>query len=233
PRRSSDLVSVAQLRRDDFVDTVRGALERSGLPPSLLELEITESMVMDGPETMIGRLQGLKDLGVRIGIDDFGTGYSNLAYLKRLPVDRLKIDYVFVRDIIVDPDDAAIARAVIAVAHNLRLSVVAEGVESEAQAVYLGRHFCDDLQGYHFSRPVPAHELPALFARARPLFTPPDELLAARTLLLVDDEVNVLAALRRLLRADGYNILTADTADEGFRLLAANDVHVVIADQRL
>lgn len=226
-------VSVAQLRREDFVTRVRAALERSGLAPAMLELEITESMVMDSPETLIGRLQALKDLGVRIGIDDFGTGYSNLAYLKRMPVDRLKIDYTFVRDIIVDPDDAAICRAVIAVAHNLRLGVVAEGVESEAQAVYLGRHFCDDLQGYHISRPVPAAEVPALLGRDEPLFSPPAALRSVRTLLIVDDEVNVLASLRRLLRVDGYNILTAQTTDQGFELLAANEVHVVVADQRL
>lgn len=226
-------VSVAQLRRDDFVALVREVLERTGAAPSMLELEITESMVMDSPETLIGRLQGLKDLGVRIGIDDFGTGYSNLAYLKRMPVDRLKIDYTFVRDIIVDPDDAAICRAVIAVAHNLRMGVVAEGVESEAQAVYLGRHFCDDLQGYHISRPVPAAEVPALLQQEAPLFAPPAELQSVRTLLIVDDEVNVLTSLRRLLRADGYNILAAQTSDQGLELLAANRVHVVVADQRL
>lgn len=226
-------VSVAQLRREDFVASVREILQRTGLKPSLLELEITESIVMDSPETLIGRLQGLKDLGVRIGIDDFGTGYSNLAYLKRMPVDRLKIDYTFVRDIVVDPDDAAICRAVIAVAHNLRLGVVAEGVESEAQAVYLGRHFCDDLQGYHISRPVPAAQVPELLGRGVPLFSPPVALHSVRTLLVVDDEVNVLASLRRLLRADGYNILTAQTTDEGFQRLAANEVHVVVADQRL
>ncbi len=226
-------VSVAQLRRDDFVRTVAQVLEDTGLEPSLLELEITESMVMDKHETLVGLLQALKHLGVRIAIDDFGTGYSNLAYLKRLPVDRLKIDISFVRDIINDPDDAAICRAIIAVAHNLRLGVVAEGVETEAQAVYLGRHFCDDLQGYHMSRPVAAGCVPELLARKRPLFEPPPTLCAVRTLLIVDDEASVRAALTRLLRPDGYRILTAGSAEDALRILASEDVHVLIADQRM
>ncbi|MBA4741585.1 MAG: EAL domain-containing protein [Azoarcus sp.] len=226
-------VSVAQLRRDDFVRTVAQVLEETGLEPSLLELEITESMVMDKHETLVGLLQALKQLGVRIAIDDFGTGYSNLAYLKRLPVDRLKIDISFVRDIITDPDDAAICRAIIAVAHNLRLGVVAEGVETEAQAVYLGRHFCDDLQGYHMSRPVAAACVPELLARERPLFEPPPTLCAVRTLLIVDDEVSVRTALTRLLRPDGYRILTAGDAEAALRILASEDVHVLIADQRM
>ena len=226
-------VSVAQLRRNDFVQTVGEVLARTGLEPSLLELEITESMVMDNPEALIGLFDGLKTLGVTLCIDDFGTGYSNLAYLKRLPVDRLKIDYAFVRDIVVDPGDAAICRAVIAVAHNLRMSVVAEGVESQAQAVYLGRHGCDDLQGFHISRPVPACEVAGLVSGEGPLFAPPEALKSARTLLVVDDEIDAHAALRSLLRSDGYNILSACSAQEGFDLLAAHDVHVVMAAQRL
>ncbi len=226
-------VSVAQLQRNDFLGTVGDVLQRTGLEPQWLELEITESLVMDNPETLCALFQGLRDLGVRICVDDFGTGYSNLSYLKRLPVDRLKIDQSFVRDIVVDPGDAAICRAIIAVAHNLRLGVVAEGVETEAQAVYLGRSFCDDLQGYHIQRPIPAGDVPALLKGAAPMFSPPEPLRSVRTLLVVDDEVNVLAAVRRLLRADGYKVLTAQTAEEGFAQLASHEVQVVIADQRL
>ncbi len=226
-------VSVAQFHRRDFAEVVRDALRLSGLPAHLLELEITESMVMDNPETFVAMLQSLKALGIRIAIDDFGTGYSNLAYLKRLPVDRLKIDYTFVRDVIADPDDAAICRSIIAVAHNLRLGVVAEGVETEGQAVFLGRHFCDDLQGYHLARPMPAADVPPLLRDGVRLFNPPAVLTASRTLLIVDDEVNIHSSLRRLLRNDGYRILTALSAEEAFNHLAVSDVGVVIVDQRM
>lgn len=225
-------VSVAQLKRSDFCSTVRQALQHSGLDPSLLELEITESLVMENSEALVGLLRELKSIGVSVAIDDFGTGYSNLGYLKNLPVDRLKIDRCFVRDITEDPDDAAICRAIISVAHNLRLSVVAEGVECEAQAIYLGRHFCDDLQGYFFSQPVSSERLRLLLAQ-QPLFSPPSMLRSMRTLLIVDDEANVLAALRRLLRRDGYFILTAESPEEAFAALASHEVQVVIADQRV
>jgi len=171
PRRVAVNVSMLQFRHRDLVDMVRGALCASGLPPELLELELTESVVMHDPEQAVERLAELKTLGVRLAIDDFGTGYSSLGALKRLPVDRLKIDRSFVRDIHIDPDDAAIALAAIRLGHSLRLSVLAEGVEHQAALRFLVARRCDAIQGYLISEPLPLPRFEALLATqaGRPL----------------------------------------------------------------
>ncbi|MBS0367635.1 MAG: EAL domain-containing protein [Proteobacteria bacterium] len=226
-------LSIAQLRDSSLLASVRRALDETGLGPRYLELELTESMMMENPEMLIAFLQRTRDMGIQISIDDFGTGYSSLNYLKRLPLDRLKVDYSFVRDITRDPASASICRAVIAIAHNLRLGVVAEGVETEGQASYLARHYCESLQGYYFSKPVPADEITALLRKREPLIKLAAELNARRTLLLVDDEENIRNALRRLLRSDGYQILLASGPTEAFELLATNRVGVILADQRM
>jgi EAL domain-containing protein (putative c-di-GMP-specific phosphodiesterase class I) len=141
---------------------VRDVLEETKLPARLLELEITESSAMQSPETSIRTLYELKKLGIRISLDDFGTGHSSLSYLKRFPIDTLKIDQSFVRDITEDPDTAAIVTAIIAMAHSLRLKVIAEGVEFSEQAKFLERYACDQMQGYLIKPPVPADEFLAL-----------------------------------------------------------------------
>jgi diguanylate cyclase (GGDEF)-like protein/PAS domain S-box-containing protein len=151
-------LSVTQLQQTDLVDRVRQILAETGLPSRLLELEITESSAMQSPETSIRTLYDLKKLGLRISLDDFGTGHSSLSYLKRFPIDTLKIDQSFVRDITEDPDTAAIVTAIIAMAHSLRLKVIAEGVEYTEQANFLSRHACDQMQGYLIKPPVPAEE---------------------------------------------------------------------------
>jgi diguanylate cyclase (GGDEF)-like protein/PAS domain S-box-containing protein len=148
-------VSVAQFKKSDFLQIVQRALETSGLKPGMLELEITESLVMEDPEAFVELLKRLKHLGVKISIDDFGTGYSSLSYLKRFPIDHLKIDRSFVRDLVTDPADASICRTIIAMAHSLEISVVAEGVETLEQAIYLSAHGCEELQGFLFYRPMP------------------------------------------------------------------------------
>lgn len=153
-------LSVTQLQQGDFVTRVKEILEDTGLPGRLLELEITESSAMASPETSIRMLYDLKKLGIRISLDDFGTGHSSLAYLKRFPIDTLKIDQSFVRDIISDPDTAAIVEAIIAMAHSLRLKVIAEGVEFSEQANFLKRHSCDQMQGFLVRPPVPAEAFP-------------------------------------------------------------------------
>ncbi len=140
----------------DIAATVAAILADTGLAPHLLELELTESASMEDPQQSFEILRQLKDMGVRLAIDDFGTGYSNLSYLKRFPVDKLKLDQSFVRDITTDADDLSIARAVIAMAHGLRLKVIAEGVETAAQLALLAANGCDEIQGYFFSRPVDA-----------------------------------------------------------------------------
>ena len=154
PLRIAVNVSARQLRRRDFCETVAGVLAESDLPPELLELEITESSVMENPDEAILILQSLGRMGISLAIDDFGTGYSSLAYLKLFPIDHLKIDRSFVADIETDLNDRAIAFGTIALAHSLGLNVIAEGVETEDQLELLRSNGCDEVQGYLFSKPL-------------------------------------------------------------------------------
>jgi len=159
-------VSARQFRQPDFVSMVLDVLGQTGANPARLKLELTESSLVTEVEGMIAKMDALKAKGVRFSLDDFGTGYSSLAYLKRLPLDQLKIDQGFVRDILVDPNDAAISRMVIVLAESLGLSVIAEGVETPAQRDFLARQGCLAYQGYLFSRPLPVAELEAFLDQA-------------------------------------------------------------------
>ena len=156
-------ISARQFHDQDLAQTVIGILEETGLPPNYLELELTESSIMQNAEFAAGILSRLKSRGINISIDDFGTGFSSLASLKRLPIDALKIDQSFVRDATTDPDDAALVMAIITLAHNLRLKVIAEGVETEDQLRFLQLLRCDEIQGYFFSKPLPAETFVSLF----------------------------------------------------------------------
>ena len=151
-------VSVQQFRHPDFVDLVLGAVAASGIDPRRLKLEMTESLLVDDVEATIAKMALLKTHGIAFALDDFGTGYSSLAYLKRLPLDELKIDQSFVRDVLTDPNDASIARTIVALGQSLGLSVIAEGVESAAQRDFLAGNGCHAYQGYLFSRPLPVAE---------------------------------------------------------------------------
>ncbi|GAB2497792.1 putative bifunctional diguanylate cyclase/phosphodiesterase [Arenimonas alkanexedens] len=157
--------SAQQLQRPDVVDQVREALSRHGVPATMLEIELTESSLMENVERVQGRLAELKALGVSLSLDDFGTGYSSLSYLREFSLDKLKIDRSFVTDLPDSADDVVIARTIVAMAHQLRMRVAAEGVENEAQAKFLREIGCDELQGYHFARPVPAEEIDRQFPR--------------------------------------------------------------------
>jgi diguanylate cyclase (GGDEF)-like protein len=157
-------LSARQFQQPNLTEEIAEVLEETGLSPRYLELEITESNAMQNADNTIYTLRELKALGVRIAMDDFGTGYSSLNYLKRFPIDTLKLDQSFVRDITTDPSDAAIATAVIAMAHSLNLKVIGEGVETEEQFSWLQKHQCDYIQGYLFSRPLPVEELEAYLA---------------------------------------------------------------------
>jgi EAL domain-containing protein (putative c-di-GMP-specific phosphodiesterase class I) len=158
-------LSARQFRQRDLVAQVADVLASTGLPPECLDLELTESLMLDNVEEYILRLQALKQLGVQLSVDDFGTGYSSLSYLKRFPIDRLKIDKSFVRDIVSDSGDAAIAQAVIRLGQILGMSVTAEGVENEEQLAFLRRHGCDEAQGYFFSPPLPPDAFASLWRR--------------------------------------------------------------------
>jgi PAS domain S-box-containing protein len=166
-------VSAQQFHQHDFVDQVKTVLEKTGADPHLLQLELTESLLLANVEGVIKKMTALKAIGIGFSLDDFGTGYSSLAYLKRLPLDHLKIDRSFVRDVLINPNDAAIANTIIALAKTLGLDVIAEGVESESQRIFLEQAGCSIYQGYFFCLPIPLEEFEAFamksFSDTRPV----------------------------------------------------------------
>jgi len=163
-------ISVNNLLDQSFVDTLAESLAAANVPAELLELEVTESAVMRHPDTIMKRLHSIRSLGVRLAIDDFGTGYASLAYLKQLPVQVLKVDKSFILQLATDPADQRIVRSAVQLAHGFGMQVCAEGVETEAAAAILRDYGCDHAQGYHFSRPVPAHEVERRYFEAdRPM----------------------------------------------------------------
>jgi diguanylate cyclase (GGDEF)-like protein/PAS domain S-box-containing protein len=169
-QRTRDLVlainvSSKQLCKADFIEEVHSAVRRHAVDPKLLKLELTESMLLDDIEETIATMNALKGIGVKFSLDDFGAGYSSLQYLKRLPLDELKIDQSFMRDLTDDSSDNTIVRTIIAMAQSLNLGVIAEGVETQAQWNLLQEIGCTHFQGYLFAKPVPAHELEAMFAK--------------------------------------------------------------------
>ena len=158
-------ISARQLLNPDFVPNVLRTLERTGANPRSLKLELTESMFVDDLEDVIAKMTALKSHGMRFSLDDFGMGYSSLAYLRRLPLDQLKIDQEFVRDILVDASSGAIAQSIISLSRAMGLSVIAEGVETEGQRDFLARLGCHSFQGFLFSAPLPLEEFQGLLAR--------------------------------------------------------------------
>jgi EAL domain-containing protein (putative c-di-GMP-specific phosphodiesterase class I) len=157
-------LSPRQFDPGDLTEVVRAGLERSGLDPSCLHLELTETAVMDLNPEVIAQLGHIRDLGVQVGLDDFGTGYASLTHLRRLPMTFVKIDQSFVRGLGTDDEDDGIVSAVVALAANLGLRSIAEGVETDAQRERLQELGCDQAQGYLFSRPLPAGDIPAVIA---------------------------------------------------------------------
>jgi diguanylate cyclase len=181
PLRISVNLSPSQFRGSGLTDTIRRALDDAKLLPEYLEVELTESAVMSDPEESIAILEQLSAMGVLVSVDDFGTGYSSMSYLRRFPIDKLKIDRVFINEIASRPEDASIVRAIVSLAHSLRLKVVAEGVETPAQLDFLKAVGCDEYQGYHFSRPLPAVEFERIVRETALLTEPLSDEDAART----------------------------------------------------
>jgi diguanylate cyclase (GGDEF)-like protein len=165
PMRIAVNVAASQFRQGNLLDVIRRALDDAGLDPCYLEIELTESAVMTDPEESAAILEDLSRMGVLVSVDDFGTGYSSMSYLRRFPIDKLKIDRGFVAELMTRADDASIVRAIISLAHSLRLKVVAEGVETLEQLDFLKSMGCDQYQGYHFSPPLPAAEFSELVRR--------------------------------------------------------------------
>lgn len=228
-------LSARQLRQPGFSDVMRRALDASCIEPRLVQIEITESSLMENPGEAIIVLEQLENLGILLAADDFGTGYSSLSYLKRFPLDALKIDRSFVRDITIDADDAVIARTVITLAHSLGLKVVAEGVETEEQLAFLGENRCDEAQGYLFAKPLPADACTRLLAEERPLHRARTAVVAGRmpAVLIVDDDSDHLLLSKLLLQKDGHPMLTATNTRDAFELLANHPVGIVISDQNM
>jgi diguanylate cyclase (GGDEF)-like protein/PAS domain S-box-containing protein len=226
-------LSSVQFEKDDLLHTIRGALAAHALEPRLLGVELTESAVMADPAAAAATLKSLRKLGVGVALDDFGTGYSSLAHLKRFPFDSVKIDRSFITDITSNPEDAAIASAIVAMAHRLNLKVVAEGVETLGQCNYLRTLGCDEMQGNLFSAAAPGDVFESYLRSGKRMTLPAAAPANQHTLLLVDDEPGIRAALTRMLRRDGYNIVTAATGSEGLEMLAINPVKVIISDQRM
>jgi len=160
-------LSMRQFRQKNFLDAVARILKETGLDPKYLDLELTESVLMEDAESVIDILNKLKATGIRLTIDDFGTGYSSLEYLKRMPINMLKIAQSFIRDITSDPDDATIATTIIRMGHSLGIEVIAEGVETVEQLNLLKGMQCDKIQGYLASRPVPAGEVEKFLEKGR------------------------------------------------------------------
>ncbi|WP_313954235.1 EAL domain-containing protein [Accumulibacter sp.] len=226
-------LSARHFRSGNLFTSVSDALAVHQIDPRTLELEITEGAMMHDVGVASRAIQRLKEIGLRLSLDDFGTGYSSLAYLSRFPIDVVKIDQSFVRDITCNPGNAAIAQAIIAMSHKLGKVVLAEGVETEEQMHYLRRNDCDEMQGYFFSQPLPAAQLAELLGTGKRLDFGAGKDASRSTVLLVDDEPSILSALNRLLRREGYRILIADSADAAFAVLAREPVEVILSDQRM
>jgi diguanylate cyclase (GGDEF)-like protein/PAS domain S-box-containing protein len=225
-------LSGRQLQQKDIGAALTRIVAASGVDPRLIELEITESVLMRDPAKISGMLRALRESGMRVSVDDFGTGYSSLNYLKSFPLDALKIDRSFVKDIVTEPDDAMITRAVISMAHSLRLKVVAEGVESAAQMSLLAAAGCDEMQGFHFSRPLPAEQCEALMRQRRRLsIARGDE--GDPALLVVDDDAPMRNMVETVMRREGLRVLGAQDAQAALEMLATNKVSVVLSDQHM
>ena len=227
-------VAPRQFHQPRYARGVAAILAEFAVAPGALTLEITEAALMQDSAASAHSLAQLKALGVQLALDDFGTGQSSLNNLTRFPFDQVKIDRDVVRGIVTDSGDAALSKTIISMAHNLGIRVVAEGVESESQCDFLRRNMCDLIQGYFFAPPLALDGVALLLDEPRRL---PPHLLRIkhqqRSLLLVDDEQNIVSALKRLLRPDGYQIFTANSGQEGLDLLERHPVDVIVSDQRM
>lgn len=226
-------VSGLQMRGNQLLEDVNRALNGSRLPARMLELELTENVIMTNVEHVASIMMELRKMGVKVAMDDFGIGQSSMGHLQRLPVNRLKIDRSFVSAVPEDVSAARISRAVIGLAHEFGFTVVAEGVEKPVQLAFLERNGCEFVQGNFFSKPVPANAMLAMLRR--PVLRPREQIGDDQggCILLVDDEQNVLRALARLLRRDGYQIFTASTFKDAFEVLGTQPVNVVVSDHRM
>ncbi len=226
-------VSTLQLLRPNFVMDVLEAMQDAGIPPQMVVLEVRQNALAKDTLLVHRTLASLHREGVRLTLDDFGMGDSNLDSLVRFAVDKIKIDRSFVKGVPASNREVAITCAIIAMGHQLGMKVIAHGVETDIQLGFLRRNHCDMFQGHLFGEPMSAEDAGAVLRRR---YLRADAFAATkpdRTLLLLDDEENILRSLVRLFRRDGYRILAASSVNDAFELLATNDVQVILSDQRM
>lgn len=224
-------ISARQFRSGNLDKLVEQSIKKYGIDAQNLELELTESMLMVEPEHAVTSMQKLKQIGVKISLDDFGTGYSSFSYLSRFPIDKLKIDQSFVRDVTTEPNAAEITSAIIGLAHRMNLRVVAEGVETDAQLAYLLEKNSDEIQGFHFSKALSPNDIADMMRSGKSLPCMQTTPTHVRTLLIMDDDPASLAEVVHILQGEDYLILTADNAHSGLTQLALNRVEVILAVQ--
>ncbi|MFT5722244.1 MAG: PAS domain S-box-containing protein/hemerythrin-like metal-binding protein [Motiliproteus sp.] len=224
-------ISARQLSDPQLLQTLRESLMTYRVDPGLIELELTESILVVDPVAVRKILNDFTGLGLKIVLDDFGTGYSSLAYISRLPIHTVKIDQSFVQKVCHDPQSAVIVESTLSMCRNLGLNTVAEGVETEAQGRFMSRHGCHHIQGYLFSKPVPAADFSAIVHQG---FTPLNRTAEDEDIVIVlNDEQQVLNAVRRALHYSPYRLLLTTAPEQALEWLASYDVGVVITDQRM
>lgn len=227
-------VSMSQFREPDFDARVARIIEATGAPPAMVSFEIAESMLMRDPDRAAATLSRLREIGVKVTVDGFGAGYSSLSTLKRFPIDQLKIDAEFTQNMAADLNNAAIVLTIIGLAHNLKLTVVADGVETEAQAMYVRAQGCDELQGPYFAAPATAEECARMLREGKRLtWSAEDGAADAPRLLLIDDSEQDLELMRHALEPGGYRISVADNARAGLEMLMQRPRDIVISDHNM
>lgn len=215
-------LSMRQFRQKNLSTMVESIVAKENIDPALLELEITESMAMDNPQETIESMHMLREIGVELAVDDFGTGYSSLSYLKQFPVNSLKLDRSYVKGIEIDPSDVVICSTTISLAHNLGLSVVAEGVETEKQYEYLKRLNCDKMQGYHFCRPLPASEAEAYIVSRNLYESVQNASVRSIDILIIDDDKFTCDFLKHLIENQGHKPTAMLDPIEGLKVIRKN-----------
>lgn len=225
-------ISAVEFNQKNFLRTITNILNETGLEGEYLELELTERTAMKDAQNTINIMRELRKIGVSFSIDDFGTGYSSLSYLKKFPISKIKIDKSFISNITTDSEDAAISQAVISMSHSMHLKTVAEGVETLEQQEFLRSHQCDEIQGHHFSYPLPEAKMEELLSSGSEIDIAKLQ-KKEKVLLIVDDNRVISDKLEHILQVDGYKLLHAYTPREALDIMATNNVHIIIVDQDL
>lgn len=226
-------VSAKQFESGNLEQIFYQALTDHQISGAAMELELTESAMLQNPEKILAILQAIAELGILTSLDDYGTGYSNLGYLKTFPITKLKIDRSFISKVVQSPHDAVIVRSTISMCHNLDIEVIAEGIELPSQLNFLIENQCDEIQGYLFSPPVAEEEFKTMMAEKRNLPLPNNSVHSKLGILFIDDEENVLHAIKRLLHHESYRVFITTNPEKALSLIAEHNIGVVVSDYKM